>query len=356
MTLRKGFTTGVCAAGGAKAATIALLRGTPPETVDVVLPQGGSLCIRVSSCEIRERGRVALAGIVKDGGDDPDVTNGIEIVTEVRFLRNLGKGIRIHVRGGEGVGVVTKPGLKIPPGRPAINPVPLRMIKDAVRSILQREGMDMSVMVIVSVPMGREVAKRTMNERLGIIGGISILGTTGIVEPLSLDAYRHSITCALDVASASGLREVVLSTGRGTERMVQTYLNTLPSEAFILVGDHMGFGIKETARRRGIRRLTVAGQFGKLTKFAQGVVNTHSKNASIDLAFLSTLCRREVGRRILGANTAREAYFILREKGSEDLFKEICRMVRKRASILSDGLLDTRCILAGYDRKIFVSG
>ncbi|MBI5344229.1 MAG: cobalamin biosynthesis protein CbiD [Deltaproteobacteria bacterium] len=264
--LRKGFTTGACAAAGAKAAAQALFasvlkRKTPGKTtsIEVTLPSGREVRIKVKGVEVFE-GR-AVAAVVKDAGDDPDVTNGADIVTEVSLAGLNGKRRVVRIGGGEGVGVVTRPGLKVPVGRPAINPVPLAMIKTAVFEAASQAGVTPSVRVTVSVPKGRMLAAKTMNPRLGIIGGLSILGTTGIVEPLSLSAYRDSIACAIDVALAAGSSTAVFSTGRTSERAVETSLKLLPA-AFILTGDHMGFALKGAGLRRGLKKIIIAGQFG----------------------------------------------------------------------------------------------
>jgi len=203
-------------------------------------------------------------------------------------------------------------------GSPAINPVPLAMIRTAVREAALDAKLTPSVVVRVNVPRGEELARKTMNPRLGILGGISILGTTGIVEPLSLSAYTHSISCGIDVALAGGLKEVVLSTGRSSERAVEAHLE-LPPPAFILTGDHMGFALEDAGKREGLRRVTIAGQFGKFSKLAAGHFETHFTKSSVELGFIAEVCRKEgVGKktvkRVLEANTAREVFFILKDE------------------------------------------
>lgn len=376
--LRKGYTTGTCAAAASKAAAIAFLSGERIKEVKITLPIGDTVTLPVFKCEIyKDR---AIASIVKDAGDDPDVTNGAEIVAEasdsasLRFKIESSKlkkafqfsifNLQFSIYGGRGIGLVTKPGLAVPVGEPAINPIPRRMIEESIKgifdlksSIVNRQS---SIAITLSVPNGEELAKKTMNPRLGIIGGISILGTTGIVEPLSLSAYRDSIICALDVALASGCKEIVLSTGRGSERVVQRSLN-LPEESFILVGDHMGFAIKEVgfsgSRLKGFRKITIAGQFGKLSKLAAGHFKTHWMDSSIDLGFIADILKERgvdgrVVEKIRGANTAREAFYILKEEGLSEVFKVFCERIKRNAEILTGGEVNVSCILVGYDDEI----
>lgn len=357
--LRKGFTTGTCAAAGAKAAAQALfgaIKGRafkPVRTVSVTLPHGGSIRVKIRSIKIE--GGLAKASVIKDAGDDPDVTNGEEINTSVGLVRLNKTRPSVSIKGGEGVGVVTRPGLKIPPGRPAINPVPLGMIKTAVLEAAKESNITPSVVVTVTVPRGRLLAEKTMNPRLGIVGGISILGTSGIVEPLSLSAYRNSITCAIDVAAAGGMEEVVFSTGRSTERVVEKRLKRLPEIAFVLTGDHMGAALKDASRKKGFKKVTIAGQFGKMSKLAAGHFETHKDDSSVELDFIARLCvslgAENLTQRILGANTAREVFFILKEAGRKDIFREILRKVRLNARGLVEKL-EIRCVLVGYENDI----
>lgn len=358
--LRRGFTTGTSAAAGAKAASVALfesMAGRPvlkKSSVPVTLPRGGTLSVPVKSVEVE--GRTARATIVKDAGDDPDVTNGAEFVTFVELIRINPKRPRVIIRGGEGVGVVTRPGLKTPVGRPAINPVPLKMIRGAVLEAARGASVNATIVVTVTVPMGRKLAEKTMNPRLGIAGGISILGTTGIVEPMSLAAYRHSISCGTDVAIASGLDTVVFSTGRSSEKVVEKSLR-LPPVAYILTGDHMGFALRDARGRKGLRKVTVAGQFGKFTKLASGHFETHCTESSVEFEFLAQLSERHgapsgVAERVLSANTAREVYFIFKEKGLDNIFRTVTRMVRKNSEEIIGGSVEVKAVLVGYDNDI----
>lgn len=357
--LRKGFTTGTCAAAGAKAAAQALFAGPlgkmrPCGKVPVTLPAGDVADIEVKGVLVS--GNKAVATVIKDAGDDPDVTNGAEIVTEVEFLGENKKRPSIRVKGGEGVGVVTRPGLKVPVGRPAINPVPMMMIRRAVLEAARGARKNPSVIVTVSVPEGRTLAEKTMNPRLGIIGGISILGTTGIVEPLSLSAYRHSIVCAVNVALASGLAEVVFSTGRSSEKAVEAKLK-LPEVAYVLTGDHMGFALKDAAGRIGLKRVTIAGQFGKFSKLAAGHFETHCSDSTVELDFLAGLSRalrvkQSLVERIRKANTAREVFFVLKSEGLDKVLKVVCEKVKENSAKIIGPRIEIRCILAGYDNDI----
>lgn len=351
--LRRGYTTGTCAAAGAKAAALALLSRKRPKAVEVSLPRGGSLTIPVKS--IKVSGQRAKASIIKDAGDDPDVTNKAEFITDVEITGRNRTRPSVRIRGGEGVGVVTKPGLKVPPGSPAINPVPMNMIRRAVLEAAREHSSRASFQATISVPRGRELAEKTMNPRLGIVGGISILGTTGIVEPMSLAAYTHSISCAVDVAAAAGLDEVVFSTGRSSEKAVERLLK-LPEAAYVLTGDHMGFALKDAAKKKGIKKVAVAGQFGKFTKLASGHFETHCSDSQIELGFLAALCKKSGAQKdicdaIAKANTAREVFFILKENGLEGVIKEVCRLVKKNSQKLS-GKKGLRAILVGYDGEI----
>ncbi len=358
--LRKGFTSGTSAAAGAKAAAIALFeslagkRVSKKTAVSVTLPRGCTLTVPLKSVEVS--GRTARATVVKDAGDDPDVTNRAEFVTGVEFIRVNPMRSRVIIRGGDGVGVVTRPGLKTPVGRPAINPVPLMMIRGAVLEAARGASIKATVVVTVTVPMGAKLAEKTMNPRLGIVGGISILGTTGIVEPMSLAAYTHSISCAADVAVASGLDEVVFSTGRSSEKVVEKSLG-LPPLAYVLTGDHMGFALREARGRKGLARVTVAGQFGKFTKLASGHFETHCTDSSVEFEFLAGLCRKHgateaLVKRVLNANTAREVYFILKDNGLDGVFKTVTGMVRKNSKEITGEGIEVAAVLVGYDNDI----
>ncbi|MFQ5479707.1 MAG: cobalt-precorrin-5B (C(1))-methyltransferase CbiD [Thermodesulfobacteriota bacterium] len=362
--LRRGFTTGTSAAAGAKAAALALFglrpfSDRPAGKVSVTLPDGGAITIKVRDLRVTEG--LASATVIKDAGDDPDVTDKAEIITTVEFLSNTASSTTptIRIKGGPGVGLVTRPGLKVPVGEPAINPVPAAMIRTAVLEAAEAAGITPAVVVTVTVPRGELIAKKTMNARLGIMGGISILGTSGIVEPMSLEAYKDSISCAVDVAVASGCEEVVFSTGRSSEKVAAAGLDLLP-QAFITTGDHMGFAIRCAGRKSEIKSIIVAGQFGKFTKLASGWGDTHCARSSVDMEFIAEAARKEgLGDDIIsqmrGANTAREIFFILKDIGDTRVLQAITEMVRGNCREMCGKGKALRAILVGYEADVVCS-
>ena len=304
--LRKGWTTGACATAAAKAAYTGLLTGAFPDPVEVTLP-GGQRPAFVLATTARGN-RAATAGVVKDAGDDPDVTHGALILATVR---PGAPGSGVTFRAGEGVGMVTRPGLPIPPGEPAINPVPRKMIAEAIAEVAAAHGDEGDVEVEIAVPGGEALAAKTLNGRLGIVGGLSILGTTGIVVPYSCSAWIHSIHRGIDVARASGLTHVAASTGNTSEAAVQK-MHDLPETALIDMGDFVG-GTLKYVKTHPVPRVTIAGGVGKMTKLAQGLLDLHSKRASVDLEALAKLAEdaggsAELSARIRGSNTAAEAF------------------------------------------------
>jgi cobalt-precorrin-5B (C1)-methyltransferase len=302
--LRYGWTTGTCAAAAAKAAYSALLTGEFPDPVTVRLPRGETPAFALAVQKL-EQG-AATAGIVKDAGDDPDVTHGALILVTVR-PGEPGSGVRF--RAGEGVGMVTKPGLPVPPGEPAINPVPRSMIRNAIAEVAAaHEGIG-DVVVTVSIPGGEKLAQRTVNGRLGIVGGLSILGTTGIVVPFSCAAWIHSIYSGIDVARAEGLTHVAGSTGATSEAAVQR-LYYLPEVALIDMGDFAG-GMLKYLRRHPVPQVTVAGGFAKMVKLGQGLLDLHSRSGEVDRAWLAMKLSEAGGSadlvaKVANANTGAE--------------------------------------------------
>ncbi len=281
--LRRGWTTGACAAAASSAAYAALLTGRFPDPVAITLPGGARPEFELA---VKERlGQVARAGIVKDAGDDPDVTHGATIIAEVE---DLPPGGGLIFRAGEGVGTVTRPGLGLAIGEPAINPGPRAMIAVALARVAAAAGRArVDAAVTLSVPGGEALAAKTMNGRLGIAGGLSILGTTGIVIPYSCAAWIASIHRGIDVARASGLRHLAASTGSTSERAVQK-LHRLPEAALIDMGDFVG-GTLKYLRRHPVPRLTLAGGFGKFAKLAQGHLDLHSDRSRVDVAALARI-------------------------------------------------------------------
>jgi cobalt-precorrin-5B (C1)-methyltransferase len=312
--LRRGWTTGTCATAAAKAAYTALLTGEFPDPVDVSLPRGVGKPAFALAQMVRGESS-ATAGVVKDAGDDPDVTHGALILATVR-PGALGSGVSF--KAGEGVGMVTRAGLPVRPGEPAINPVPRQMIRDAIAEVAAAHGDVGDVEVEIAIPGGEALAAKTMNGRLGIVGGLSILGTTGIVIPYSCSSWIQAIRSGIDVALAADLTHVAGSTGAESERAVQSMYG-LPEIALIDMGDFVG-GMLKYLRSHPVPRVTIAGGVGKMTKLAQGLLDLHSKRGSIDLAVLAKLAENAGGSRdltayILTGNTAAEAFAHAKAEG-----------------------------------------
>lgn len=304
--LRRGWTTGACATAAAKAAYATLLTGDCPDPVEITLPDG-----RQVGFALAESGRsasAASAGVIKDAGDDPDVTHG----ALVRATVSLGaSGSGVSFRAGPGVGVVTRPGLPLPPGEPAINPGPRQMIAKAVAEVAAAAGASGDVVVEISIPGGEKLAERTLNPRLGILGGLSILGTTGIVTPYSCSAWIHGIRQGIDVARAEGLSHVAGTTGRTSEAAIQA-LYGLPEIALIDMGDFVG-GMLKHLRDHPIARVSIAGGLAKMTKLAQGLLDLHSKRGSADLEALAKVAAAagapaDLTERMARANTVLECF------------------------------------------------
>ncbi|QLF70605.1 cobalt-precorrin-5B (C(1))-methyltransferase [Peteryoungia desertarenae] len=347
VVLRTGWTTGACATAATKAALTALLTDDFPDPVTITLPKGQTPAFALA-LEGRD-GERAFAGIVKDAGDDPDVTHGATIIASVRRLP-AGSGIRFV--GGDGVGQVTKAGLPIPPGEPAINPVPRQMMTAEVEALCKAHAMAPDMEITISVPGGGEIATRTWNPRLGIIGGISILGTTGVVNPFSCAAWIHSIHRGIDVARAEGLTHVLGATGSTSERAAQAF-HGLPDGALIDMGDFAG-GLLKYLRTHPVPRLTIAGGFAKITKLAQGALDLHSSRSQIDNYFyLSLDCTKKLKQstlsEVVSANTALETLEIMKKEGIE-IAQEVAERARHTAlAALRGAAVDVDLIVT--DRK-----
>ncbi|WP_043265133.1 cobalt-precorrin-5B (C(1))-methyltransferase [Streptomyces sp. CT34] len=291
--LRPGWTTGACATAASSAAYTALLSGEFPDPVTITLPKGQtpSFALAVEELTAPGPGPVrAMAGVVKDAGDDPDVTHGALVRATVRALP---AGSGVVFRAGPGVGTVTRPGLPLDVGEPAINPVPRQMIREHLAAVAERYGgggAAADVEVEVSVDHGEEIARSTWNPRLGILGGLSILGTTGIVVPYSCSAWIDSIRRGVDVARAAGRRHVAGCTGSTSEKVVVA-LHHLPEDALLDMGDFAGAVLKYI-RRHPVDRLTICGGFAKLSKLAAGHLDLHSARSQVDKGFLAQLARR----------------------------------------------------------------
>lgn len=322
--LRTGYTTGACAAAAAKAATRCLVRSTMLSDIETTLPNRTRVTFALARCERVETR--AICSVIKDAGDDPDCTHGAELIAEVELRTEPG----IEIRGGVGVATVTKAGLGLEIGGPAINPVPRRNIMEMVGEELAGASYGGAV-VTISVPGGEEMAKKTTNARLGLLGGISILGTTGIVRPYSTAAFKASVMQEIDVAAASGQHELVLTTGGKSEQYAMALYPHLPEQAFVQVGDFIGVGVRHCARRR-IPRATVVGMMGKLSKMANGKMQTHAAGSEVDMAFLASLAAElaapnELIASIREANTARHVLELCREAGLIGITSLICKKV-----------------------------
>jgi cobalt-precorrin-5B (C1)-methyltransferase len=323
--LRTGWTTGTCASAAAKAALTALRDQVPQDSVEVALAGGRRVRFAVESCAYDLRRATAV--VVKDAGDDPDVTHGAHLVATVRLRVEPG----VVLEGGEGVGIVTKPGLGIDVGEPAITATPRAMIIQAVGEVIDLA--ERGARVIISVPDGEKMARKTTNARLGILGGISILGTTGIVRPFSTASWRASVEQAVSVMAAQGERTVVLCTGGRTEKGAMTLLPDLPDVCFVEVGDFTGAALRR-ALEVHLERVVFVGMAGKLAKLAAGILMTHYTRSKVDLGLLADITRvaggtAAVAVEVAAANTGRHAYEIWeRESLLRPAGDELCRRVR----------------------------
>lgn len=321
--LRHGYTTGACATACTKAALLALIHQQPVQEVTIWIPAGQWVTFQVHN--VHYTLDEAQATTIKDGGDDPDATHGAKIIATVSWSNIPG----VEIDGGVGVGRVTKPGLPIPVGMAAINPVPRQMIQSTVESVLSEHDMERGVKVVISVPDGEEIAKKTLNARLGILGGISILGTRGIVVPFSTSSYKASIAYAMNVAKEQGIRTVVLTTGGRSEKYAIKLFPDLPIEAFVEMGDFVGFSAKH-AKRVGMKEIRFVGMMGKFSKVAQGIMMVHAKSAPIDFSFLADTARRvgvpeENLDQIRMANTANQVGDLMVEWGYPEFFQRLAK-------------------------------
>jgi cobalt-precorrin-5B (C1)-methyltransferase len=302
-----------------------------------------------------ENEKSVTAAVIKDAGDDPDVTNGAEIWSTVSLLDTSNK---IIIDGGKGVGRVTKPGLGLEIGKAAINPTPLKMISHAIDEVLgQQQKNRYGLSILISVPKGEEIAKKTDNPRLGIIGGISILGTTGIVIPYSTASFAASIRQSIDVSKAMGSDSVILTTGGRSEDFArEIFGNSIADHAYIQIGDFIGFSIKQCAIKK-IKKAYVIGFIGKLTKMAMGIKQTHVKGSHVDMNFLAELAIRcgannELVKKIKVANTARHVGELVNEFGLSMFYNVLCKEVYSHLSKYSPSELQIKIILLDFNGKI----
>ena len=348
--LRTGFTTGTCATAASKAGILAIINQQSLNSVDVILPKRDKINIQINSCNFSKYN--AQCSVIKDGGDDPDVTHGAEIFVDISLTDTIGS---IEIDGGKGVGRVTKPGLGLEIGTAAINPTPRKMILENIQEvggeILGKNG----IKIIVSVPKGEELAKKTDNARIGILNGISILGTSGIVIPYSTASFAAAIRQQIDVVSSMNDEEVVLTTGGRSEDFAREIIK-LPDHSFIQMGDFSGYTIQQCAKK-SLKKAYVAGFIGKLAKMAAGVKQTHVKGGKVDMKFLSELAKRcnansETIRKILGANTARNVQEIVIEDSVDGFFDEITKETCNQMRQHSEEKIPVEVILFNFDGNI----
>ncbi|HFQ81136.1 MAG TPA: cobalamin biosynthesis protein CbiD [Desulfobacterales bacterium] len=341
--LRSGFTTGACAAAAARAAALLLINGQAPGRVRIPFPDHKEREFIVTDCRLTAGNpQTTRASIIKDAGDDPDVTNGAEIRAAVSLVNSTSAPAQLPgqpdliFKNGEGVGVVTKPGLAISVGQPAINPVPRQMIAAALRDLPwplhETAG---KIMVEISIPNGRALAEKTLNYRLGIVGGLSILGSTGIVRPISAAAWTATIKASMAVARETGCREIVLSTGRTSEKAAQQLL-ALPVESYAMMGDYLEFSLL-AARDFGFKKIHLSGMWAKILKAAMAIPQTHVRNGALEIKpaadFIALLAADEqLGRGLIDANTAREIYQRLRAAGHDSIIRQVCLKARDYAA------------------------
>jgi cobalt-precorrin-5B (C1)-methyltransferase len=348
--LRYGWTTGSCATAAARAAFTALVTGEFPDPVEIALPDGTRVQFVLAQMSLHDG--VAQAGVIKDAGDDPDVTHGALVFATVR-LRAAGTGLRFHA--GAGVGTVTKLGLPLPVGEPAINPVPRAMMIENIGEVARLYAHAADADIEITIPGGEALAQKTLNPRLGILGGLSILGTTGIVVPYSCAAWIDSIHRGVDVARAQGIAHIAGATGSTSEKAVQR-LHDLPEDALIDMGDFVG-GLLKYLRRHPVETVSVAGGFAKMTKLAQGMLDLHSHRGAVDFAFLSDRARAaggdaDLADTIRNANTALEARQLASAAGIDLAFEIAKSAWQIAAKALEDGAQNLEIVVVDREGSI----
>ena len=360
--MRTGYTTGACATAATRAAMLTLCcregKGASPFATDplpmsvtITLPIGEQVTFAVHRYEHHGDGSVT-ASVIKDAGDDPDVTHGAELRSTVSWRLTPG----IEIDGGVGIGRVTKPGLGLEIGAAAINPVPRAMITQVVQEILTERGETRGVSVVISVPDGLERAQKTLNARLGIIGGLSILGTTGIVRPYSTAAYKASISKAVDVAIACGCQQhIVLTTGSRSEKFARRYVS-LPDEAYIQMGEFTGHALRDCAAK-SVSQVTLVGMVGKLSKIGDGRMQTHVAGAEVNLQKLAEVARacgatEEVLEQVRQANTVRHFQELMLAHDLPIVFNVICERARNAAQTYIHGKVAVDVMLCDFDGSL----
>lgn len=354
--LKTGYTTGTSASAATKAALLTLITKTTFSTVKVTLPKGDVVEMPIFQTKINSD--FVTCSVIKDGGDDPDVTHGAEICSTVYLIKSSNA---FSIDGGIGVGRVTKPGLGLEIGKAAINPVPMKMIHYSVNDVLQlypnflkkNEG----IKVVISVPNGNEIAKKTDNPRLGILGGISILGTTGIVLPYSTASFAAAIRQSLDVGIALNSDTFILTTGgRSEDYCKNLFGDVYPDHAYVQMGDFAGYSIKQ-CHQKNVKEVIIGGFIGKLTKIAMGVKQTHVRGSHVDLEFMANLAmqrgiKQEIVDQIKIANTARHVFEIIESYGICGYYDMICEYAYKQLRSYSNNELNILIIMFNFDGDI----
>lgn len=354
--LKSGFTTGAAAAAAARAALELMLSGQAPQAVEITFLTGATRQIAVHRCRLLDTNQ-SQCTVIKDAGDDPDVTHMAEIGAKVTLMAGSGE-TRIHITGGTGVGRVTLPGLEIPPGEAAITPGPVAMITNSLNAVLAAHAAAAAdIRVEVFVPEGKRLARKTLNARLGIIGGLSILGTTGIVRPMSHEAYIATIEKAMDVARAGGADHLVLTTGRRSERFAQNRWPDAPEASFIQIGDFFQAALSAAASR-SFETVTLAVFFGKAVKMAQNVPHTHAAKAELTLSTLSRWTLDLTGDprladRIAACNTARHAFDPLKDQAPA-VIARVAKQTQRCAEGFAGHQVRVRCVIFDFDGTIAV--
>ena len=349
--LRTGFSTSACAAAAAAAGLRVLITHEKLSAIQIDLPSAKQILFQLTHCEFQNDG--VLCGVVKDAGDDPDVTHGLEIQALVSRKATPG----IELCGGKGVGIVTLPGLPVPVGQSAINPGSRRLILRVVEAELSRyaEQEKGGFRVAIIVPKGEQVAKETMNPTLGIRGGISILGTDGLVRPYSAPAFRASLHYALNVAHENGYQRVGLATGKRSRRYLMQELHDAPGYGVVDVGDELGYPITQ-AQRLGFQRIVIGGMIGKLSKLAQGKFQTHVKEGGVDFDFLAEAAAHKgalpvLCERIRGARTAHQVQIWLGQAGIA-IESHLAYLAAGHVFAHVDEALDVSVIIFSLDGKV----
>ncbi|MCL4434396.1 MAG: cobalt-precorrin-5B (C(1))-methyltransferase [Actinobacteria bacterium] len=356
-TLRKGYTTGTCAAAAAKAALTGLIAGKVPQQIDVMLPRGDRVVLPVDDAgPVDHAGPMdhaspsqnpvqATAVVVKDAGDDPDCTDGARMTATVLWAPDS---VPTTLLAGPGIGTVTLEGLGIPVGEPAITSIPRKMILESLAEVSTRP-----VMVRFSVPGGETMARETTNARLGIIGGISILGTTGIVKPFSTAAYRASIMRQIDVATARNYRDIILCIGSRSERAAMAILPNRNPVVFVEVGDFTGAALKH-ARRRRVSSVTLVAMAGKITKLASGIMMTHFHKSNVDTQLLSEIAVAagaplDVAAAATQTATARHFYDACLQSGHTAPLIQLCELAREQCMAFVDSSFSMQVFMVDFD-------